>query len=281
MIDPRTQVGYLQLSSLSWSKFRIRIMPDTSGSRYRCSTLRAHPELHAAAELYARVFGYGSPDLQLNTNLLSALVRNGGSAVGVHDDEGALVGFAYGFAGRDENSHEFHYSQAAVVDPAHQGGGVGRLLKQAQRDVALGWGHRHMRWTFDPALTRNAHFNFSTLGAEGIGYVPDYYGRPGTDRIVVDWALDRSVDPHAAARALRPPTFGPGDWGRPSPAGPDAVWLPVPAHPDARDAFDAANRVRTALRGILDDGHVLVSCTRIDDDTAVHLAVRPQDGEDA
>ncbi len=262
-------------------------MREASVPRYRCSTLRTHTDLRAAADLYARVFGYSTRDLQLNTNLLSALVRNGGSAVGVHTGDGVLVGFAYGFAGRDESGHDFHYSQAAAVDPAHQGAGVGRMLKRAQRDVALRWGHTHMRWTFDPLLTKNAHFNFSTLGAEGVGYVPDYYARPGTDRIVVDWALERAVDPYAAARAVRPPAFGPTDWGRAVPADPvagkDAVWLPASAQPTAPGlpGHDAEALVRDGLRELVTDGHVLVSCRIIDRSTAAHLAVRRLDGEKA
>lgn len=253
-------------------------MHDASGRRYHCATLRSHPELHAAAELYARVFGYDTPDLHLNTNLLSALVRNGGSAVGVLTDDDELVGFAYGFFGVDRAGDEFHYSQAAVVDPAHQGTGVGRLLKNAQRDVARSWGQRRMRWTFDPSLARNAHFNFSTLGAEGIGYEDDYYGRPGTDRIMVEWALDRKSDPYAAERTRQPPHFGPENWGKPSPAGDDAVWLPVPAQPDG-DA-EMCEVVRAALRAIVTDGRVLIACTRIDDRTAAHLAVRRLDEEE-
>ena len=255
-------------------------MNHASVRQYECSTLRSYDELHTATELYARVFGYSSPDLQLNTNLLSALARNGGSTVGVHGEDGELVGFAYGFAGRDRAGNEFHYSQAAVVDPAHQSGGVGRMLKQAQREVALGWGHQHMRWTFDPSLARNAHFNFSTLGAEGIDYVADYYARPGTDRIVVDWDLSRDIDPYAAARAIDPPAFRTEDWGTVTPAssaeGLDAVWLPVPAqtHAGHGDALTASAAARAGLRDLLANDRVLVACTRIDDSTAAHLAVR-------
>lgn len=261
-------------------------MHEASGPRYQSSTLRTHADLHEASALYARVFGYDSPDLQLNTNLLSALVRNGGSAVGVHTADGSLVGFAYGFAGRDEQGAEFHYSQAAVVDPAHQGAGVGRMLKQAQREVALGWGHGHMRWTFDPSLTRNAHFNLSTLRAEGIGYVADYYARPGTDRVVVDWALERSADPYAGARSATPPVLGSQHWGHPLPApdaGCGAIWLAAPARACAADDErpDADAVVRRVLHRLLADGRVLVASRLVDETTAVHLAVHRDDGESA
>jgi predicted GNAT superfamily acetyltransferase len=259
-------------------------MHDASGGEFHAATLRSHAEFQAAAELYARVFGYDSPDLQLNTNLLSALVRNGGSAVGVRADDGRLVGFAYGFAGRDASGHEFHYSQAAVVDAAHQGAGIGRLLKQEQRRVALSWGHRRMRWTFDPRLARNAHFNFSSLGAEGVAYVDDYYDRPATDRIVVDWVLDRADDPYAAARRLTPPPFDTADWGHPVPVstedGADAVWMPVPAQAvPCDDELRAA--IHDGLRAALADDRVLVACTRTTPTTSAYLAVRRLDEEQA
>ena len=47
-----------------------------------------------------------------------------------------------------------------------------------------------MRWTYDPAQIRNAHFNLDVLGARGRWFAPDMYG-PGTDRVVVEWDLTR------------------------------------------------------------------------------------------
>lgn len=232
--------------------------------------------IREAAALYARVFHYEHAEFSLNPNLLSALAKNGGSAVGVRDGD-RLVGFAYGFAGRDRNAQEYHYSQAAVVDPEYQSRGVGRLLKACQRQVALDWGQQRMRWTFDPLLARNAHFNFATLQAEGTGYAVDYYDRPGTDRIVVDWALDRSRDPFADIRSLPSPTFDPADWGRvfaASENGRRIAHLPLPAScagPTPADSGLRA-RVRDAMQEVFDAGLILVNCTRIDDDTAVYLA---------
>ena len=240
----------------------------------------------AAARLYARVFGYDSPDLSVNPNLLSALGRNGGSAVGVYTVADELIGFAYGFAARDVTGRDFHYSQAAVVDPRHQGHGVGRLLKDCQRRIALQWGHDTMRWTFDPLLARNASFNFSALGAEGVAFEPDYYDRPGTDRVVVEWALSRERDPYAALRAVEPPAFAPADWGRvrddrvtASDGSQHAVrWLPLAADAggaadaDDVDATAASTAVRAALATMLDGRHVLVACRRADAHTAVYLA---------
>ena len=259
-------------------------MPHALAVPLRAERLGDATAYRAAARLYARVFGYDAPHLSVNPNLLSALVRNGGSAVGVYTAADELIGFAYGFPGRDAAGRDFHYSQAAVVHPEHQGRGVGRLLKDCQRRIAREWGHDTMRWTFDPLLARNAYFNFSALGAEGIAFEPDYYDRPGTDRVVVEWALNRDRDPYAALRAVAPPSFAPADWGQVQVARVaasdgsqhDVRWLPLPAEagtrPDGADATDAAAAVRAALAAMLDGRHALVSCRRADVHTAVYLA---------
>ncbi|WP_314147250.1 hypothetical protein [uncultured Leifsonia sp.] len=264
-------------------------MPQAPCSALRTETLTTGDDFRAAAELYTRVFGYERPEFSLNPNLLSALARNGGSAVGVRGAGDELIGFAYGFAGRDDRGRDFHYSQAAVVDAAHQGEGIGRMLKERQREVALGWGHRTMRWTFDPVLSRNAHFNFSSLGADGIGFVRDYYGRPGTDRIVVEWTLTDRADPVVDLRRVAAPALGRSDWGRVSrgtvtrPDGTvqDAAWLAVPAFSlalsddeEERASHDLLRlHVRDALEALLAEGRVLVACTRVDASTSAYLAV--------
>lgn len=250
-------------------------------------TLDTESAFRAAGALYSRVFGYHEREYSLNPHLLSALVKNGGSAVGVFSDAGELVGFVYGFAGRDRAGQEYHYSQAAVVDPAFQDRGIGGLLKAHQRKVALSWGQRRMRWTFDPMLTRNAHFNLSRLHAEGIAYADDYYDRPGTDRLVVEWRLDRTADPYAALRRATPPELTAQDWGRAiadTVAGRDAVWLALPAQaaaPRAAVAPSVGAATRDALRAALAEDRVLVACARTGSDTAAYLAVSrsvPEEG---
>ncbi|MFK4089259.1 GNAT family N-acetyltransferase [Kribbella sp. NPDC020789] len=161
---------------------------------FRAVSLQTPAQYAAAAALYREVFGYQHPDHGVNPRLLAALAANGGSVVGVLDTTGRLVAFAYGFPGTSESAL-YHYSQSAVVAADLQGRGLGRMLKYAQRDVALAAGMKHMRWTYDPFLVRNAHFNLNVLGARARSYTPDLYG-PGTDRLVVDWNLTRasSVD---------------------------------------------------------------------------------------
>ncbi|BAL88838.1 hypothetical protein AMIS_36180 [Actinoplanes missouriensis 431] len=145
-------------------------------------------EQKAAARLYRSVFGYVEPEWGLSPRLLAALRENSGTAIGAFDEDGTLIGFCYGFTAV-EAGEIYHYSQAAVVAPGAQGGGIGRRLKQAQAAVARDTGARSMRWTFDPYALRNAHFNLMVLGATGIRFHPDFYDEPDTDRIVVSWDL--------------------------------------------------------------------------------------------
>ncbi|QAY73504.1 GNAT family N-acetyltransferase [Agromyces protaetiae] len=156
----------------------------------------------AAAVLYREVFAYADTDHSVNPKLLQGLVDNGGTALGVFTADGRALGFCYGFSAIDA-SGLYHYSQATVIAASEQGRGLGRALKHAQADAARALGARSMRWTYDPALTRNAHFNLDVLGGVGIRFRHDYYGEPGTDRVVVDWPLDPELAAAAASRRVR------------------------------------------------------------------------------
>jgi predicted GNAT superfamily acetyltransferase len=244
---------------------------------FSCRELRTHAEFIEASALYSRVFAYSENEFALNANLLTSLARNGGSAVGAYSSEGDLIGFAYGFAGSDGHGATYHFSQAAAVDPDHQGRGVGKALKLAQRDVALGWGQRTMRWTFDPILSRNAHFNLSSLGAVGIAFVPDYYARPGTDRLVVAWDLtDTSATAATDAVIESPPPVERADWGRSLPAADGGSWIVTSARPDdlsAAERTTLASKLGQTLTEVFLRGEVLISASRIDETTAVYRAV--------
>lgn len=236
--------------------------------------LKHFSDFQAANALYSRVFGYDDPSFALNPNLLSSLRDYGGSVVGVFEPDDELIGFAYGFAGRDASGSDFHYSQSAVVDPRYQGRGVGRELKQLQRRVALRWGHRTMRWAFDPILTRNGHFNLSTLGAIGITYLPDYYDRPCTDRIVVEWELAELVDPYREQRRAVPPRLDGARWAEPVEDAAGAVWIPLPTGAELVASTDTLRgELANALQAVLADGRVLVDCRRIEPSTVAYLAV--------
>lgn len=236
--------------------------------------LERFSEFRAANELYSRVFGYDDPSFTLNPNLLSSLRDNGGSVVGVFEPCGKMIGFAYGFAGRDAGGNDFHYSQSAVVDPAYQGRGVGRELKQLQRGVAERWGQRSMRWAFDPIITRNGHFNLSTLGAIGTTYLSDYYDRPCTDRLVVEWEFTEGEDPYLERRNAPPPAMTHARWAEPLPQPDGSVWVPLPTGTELASSTPALRGpLADALRAALTNGRVLVDCRRIDHSTVAYLAV--------
>ena len=154
---------------------------------FRAVSLTTASRFAEASDLYRGVFGYRDPVYGLNPRLLGALASNGGSVVGILDERDKLVAFAYGFCGTDRRGF-YHYSQSAMVAADQQGKGLGRMLKHAQREVALSHGLNRMRWTYDPAQIRNAHLNLDVLGARGKWFAPDMYG-PGTDRVIVEWDL--------------------------------------------------------------------------------------------
>ncbi len=85
----------------------------------------------------------------------------------------------------------------------YRGRGLGRLLKQHQREWALGRDVHHITWTFDPLVARNASFNLRVLGARVGAYFVDHYGAMDdgvnrgdeTDRIFAVWDLDAPAAP--------------------------------------------------------------------------------------
>jgi predicted GNAT superfamily acetyltransferase len=201
---------------------------------FRAVSLTTVARFAEASTLYREVFGYDDPVYGLNPRLLGALASNGGSVVGILDESDKLVAFAYGFCGTDRRGF-YHYSQSAVVASDQQGHGLGRMLKYAQREVALSHGMSRMRWTYDPAQIRNAHFNLDVLGARGRWFAPDMYG-PGTDRVIVEWDLTREQSATPAA----------------------LTELVVPT-----DAGD----LRRSFEELLAKGLVAVSCRRLQDGT--------------
>lgn len=247
-----------------------------SGQQCFCGLLTTHEAFQEANELYSKVFDYGEKAYRLNTNLLTALVRNGGSAIGIRDTESRLIGFAYGFTGFNGGT-PYHYSQATVIDKHYQGQGLGRVLKNCQREFTLRNGIQAMRWTFDPLLARNGHFNFNSLGARGIEFTRDYYGRENTDRILVEWNLGTGTDPFEHKRKILPPA-GLDDVGIGTlvPAEED-YWIPVPAHPSAgtaqnQDKNPASELLASTLTHVFEAGFTLVSCQRVGQTSSAYLA---------
>ena len=143
--------------------------------------------------------------------ILMLTQKVGGVAAGAFSDDGRMVGFVYGLTGFRDGM-PVHWSHMLAVEPAFEGMGIGRQLKELQRDLMLARGIKLVSWTFDPLVARNAHLNFNKLGAVVTEYVQDMYGTDtgsllhsglGTDRFIVDWPLEekRVEDTLAGRRA--------------------------------------------------------------------------------
>jgi predicted GNAT superfamily acetyltransferase len=142
-----------------------------------------------------QVWGMGDEDA-LALTLAIALKAAGSIFVGAFEKE-KMVGFAFGFLGREHGKITIHSHMLAVLE-AYRHLDLGSQLKQAQRERAIAMGIHEMTWTFDPLQSRNAHFNFAKLGVISDTYKVDFYGpetssllhRNGTDRLWVRWILN-------------------------------------------------------------------------------------------
>jgi predicted GNAT superfamily acetyltransferase len=127
--------------------------------------------------------------------MLVACKEAGNILVGAFDGK-VLVGFAFGFMGREHGRFNVHSHMLAVRDE-YRDQDLGYRLKLVQRDRALAMGIREITWTFDPLQSRNAHLNFSKLGVFSDSYRIDFYGpqtssvlhQNGTDRLWVRWPI--------------------------------------------------------------------------------------------
>ena len=140
---------------------------------------------------------WGCDDLDIvPLTLLAAAQESGAILIGAFDGS-SLVGFAFGFVGR-EDGEIVHHSHMLAVRSSYRRHNLGYRLKLAQRERALEQGIHRMTWTFDPLQSLNAHFNFGKLGVLANKYKINFYGettssplhQTGTDRLLVTWFLD-------------------------------------------------------------------------------------------
>lgn len=121
--------------------------------------------------------------------------KNGGILVGAFDDE-KLIGFCYGFAGFKDGK-AYLCSHMMGILPAFQSQGIGRMLKNEQRKLALEIGYDLIVWTFDPLESRNAYLNTTILYGICDTYLENCYGEMEdglnrglpTDRLKVEWRI--------------------------------------------------------------------------------------------
>ncbi|GAB3422776.1 hypothetical protein [Flindersiella endophytica] len=268
----------------------------TSNNSAVVRPLESPEEYRAAIDLYRAVLRLDQTDPAVSPRLLAALRHNGGSVMGAFPDAartgpGELIGFAYGFLGRDAATGEvYHYSQTAVVADEWQGKGIGRALKLGQREHVLATGVERMRWTYDPVRSANAHFNLDVLGARGRWFVRNFYGidemgrdRGHTsDRLVVEWDLSGgprpAPDAAGAIQVTAPPRWGEAtDIGNVRLIGVPRNWTTVAADHDK--AADVRRRVSDVLESAIDGRFVACSCRVADSQTAVYVLRKDEETE--
>jgi predicted GNAT superfamily acetyltransferase len=222
-----------------------RLAADEAARRAGVETDDLHDlaELRQAAELFVEVWRTAGQEAPCTPQLLRALSYSGNYVAGARL-QGRIVAATVAFLHFDRDELALH-SHITGVSGAVQGRGVGFALKQHQRAWALARGIPRVIWTFDPLVRRNAWFNLVKLGAEGVEYLPHFYGPMAdainagdeTDRCLISWRLGseravaaaegRTATPslealRAAGAAL---LLAEGPEGRPVP--------PAPAEPEA------------------------------------------------
>jgi chorismate synthase len=163
----------------------------------------SHADYAACVALQRETWGADFVDV-VPPSVLKVAQRVGGVASGAFEGD-RLLGFVFGLTGVMDGQL-VHWSDMLAVRRDARRAGLALRLKEHQRDLLLAAGVHRMRWTFDPLVARNAHFNFVCLGVRLVEYVVDMYGHTGsslhgslpTDRLVVEWDLDRV--PSAAPR---------------------------------------------------------------------------------
>ena len=169
-------------------------MPTNAKPAVVIRDLETVDDLRKVEAVEKEVWGLSDQDTMPLTMIIAS--KEAGSIwVGAFDTD-ALVGFAFGFLGR-ENGETMIHSHLLAVRAPYRDLDLGYKLKQAQRERALAMGIRQMTWTFDPLQSKNAHFNFAKLGVVSEKYKADFYGlktssvlhRNSTDRLWVQWRL--------------------------------------------------------------------------------------------
>ncbi len=166
---------------------------------------------------------WNDPDEDLIPSSLFIVANKVGGQVLLARDEQSAVGFALAFPAFHGEVRYLHSHMVGIL-PEYQNHGLGRQMKQKQRELALAAQIPLMEWTFDPLALRNAHFNINRLGAVIRDFSPNLYGVTAsplhgglpTDRLVAKWCMASSRVSNALAGIV------------PS-AGPDALEITVPA----------------------------------------------------
>jgi predicted GNAT superfamily acetyltransferase len=180
--------------------------------KVRIKELRHLAEFEKLLDIQRAVWGHNETDLT-PPHLFRVHSHLGAIIIGAYVGK-EIAGFVYSFPAVHNEKCCLHSHQLAVL-PKFQGLGIGKLLKNAQRDEAVKRGFDLITWTFDPMGARNANLNLHALGAIARTYLPDFYGRmPAlwlgpdipTDRLLIEWPVRK------ARPGNKPEETGKGDF---------------------------------------------------------------------
>ncbi|MGW2445779.1 GNAT family N-acetyltransferase [Streptomyces sp. NPDC001675] len=268
-----------------------------SGVRVRLLT--GLEELRDVYRLFDGIWRPDPANPPVTSELLRALTKGGNYVSGAYEGD-RLVGASVGFFGVPAD-RSLHSHIAGVAPPAH-GRSIGFALKLHQRAWALQQGAGAITWTYDPLVSRNAHFNLMKLSATAVEYLRNFYGGmhdgingdDESDRLLIHWDLGspevtaagagtpRRVDAVLARGAVTALARS-GD-GLPAEGTLDGEVLLVAVPEDIetlrRDRPEHAARWRKAVRGALEtllaDGARVVGFSR----EAGYVVTRGTNGED-
>ena len=155
--------------------------------------LTSHADFQEAVRLQQEIWGFEEIEL-LPLRLFVVATKVGGQAFGAFDEK-RMIGFCLAIPGLKPGGKSYLHSHMLGVMPGYQNSGVGRKLKLAQREEALGRGIELIEWTFDPLEIKNAYFNMERLGGIVRRYVLNQYGTTTshlhgglpTDRCIAEW----------------------------------------------------------------------------------------------
>jgi predicted GNAT superfamily acetyltransferase len=229
-------------------------LPVVAEPTFEIRTLETASDMASIVTILGQVWGTVTPIV--NVELLRAIEHSGGYVAAV-SESGHLVGASFGFLGRHAGQECLH-SHVTGILPGVQHGGIGRAMKNHQRDWAAARDIPWITWTFDPLVRRNAWFNIEVLGAHVAEYLVEFYGpmtdsinaQDESDRLLVAWPTDDAVPrptPPAGSVTIEVPT-------------PDDVVVLRRTNPG--EALVWRRRVRTELGDRLADGAVVTGFTR-------------------
>jgi predicted GNAT superfamily acetyltransferase len=176
-------------------------MADTT---FEIRNLDTADEMASISKLLQQVWGTTTP--VVGVEMLCATAHVGGYVAAAYDGT-KLVGASFGFLARHDGQEALHSHVTGILQGV-QHSGLGRQLKNHQRQWAAERGIPWITWTFDPLVRRNAWFNISVLGVHVAEYLVNFYGamddainaNDEPDRLVAAWPTDPSTPPPTAPR---------------------------------------------------------------------------------